>query len=150
MKQKTDIPLPEKNLKSFKKGDEVHHLGMSFSTDDCNFEIIDPEQGAVRSLMTGDDLILDEGYFIRLEEVSSLPSTSNLSEAQRGDNYRNILDGSQFRVLSTDEHTVKLIDNDSGQIRLHSKIGSEIFYKLEKEADGPMVDEYGQYLLFDF
>ena len=149
MNEDKNIPVPVRALSCFSAGEEVRHLGLAFRTDDCNFEVIDPENGRARSLMTGDDILMDDGYFIRLEEVRLLPETSDLSCAVRGDTYKSILDGSEYHVLSTDEHTVKLLETATGQVRLHSKIGSEVFYKLAREASGPPVDESGQFLLFE-
>ena len=148
MKRETKIPVPERNLKRFSAGDEVRHLGLACRTNDCNFEVIDPERGLVRSLMTGDDITMDEGYFVHLKKVRFLPKTTNLRRARRGDVYRNILNAHEYQVLSSDEHTVKVIEKNSSQLRILSRIGSKIFYKLEKEESSHPVDETGQLLLF--
>ena len=149
MSKKKKIPIPFRNLSTFKQGDEVRHMGIAHRTDDCHFEVIDPKQGIARSLMTGDDFLFNEGYFIKLTDLNKLPDTEDLKNAQKGDVYKNILDGTEYCVVSEDDHTVKLVETESGQLRLHSKIGSEIFYKIDKEDSGPPIDEDGQFLLFE-
>ena len=60
--------IPSRNLRDFAAGDEIYNLGLSHRTEDCNFEVLDPEVGALRSLMTGDDIIVEDGYFIKLAD----------------------------------------------------------------------------------
>ncbi len=147
MSKKKQIPIPKRNLTTFKVGDEVRHLGIAHRTDDCHFEVTDPVNGITRSLMTGEDVTFEEGYFLTLSQVKKLPKTSDLNEAAKGDTFRNLLTGNEFQVISTEEHTVRLLDN-SGQLSLHSRIGSSIFYKVNKDS-GPPIDEDGQFLLFE-
>jgi hypothetical protein len=149
MSKEKEIPVPNRTLASFKAGEEIRNLGTAHRTEDCHYEVIDPQAARVRSLMTGEEVILEEGYFILIADVERLPKTEDLRNAQRGDIYKNVLDGTEFQTLSSDEHTVRLLEIESGQIRLHSKIGSEIFYKVEKEKSSHPVDNDGQFLLFE-
>jgi hypothetical protein len=149
MSKENKIPVPHRTLSSFDVGQEVRHLGIAHRTDDCHFEVIDPQKAKVRSLMTGEDLIFEEGYFIRIQDVPNLPPAVDLQEAQRGERYCSLLDGKEYQILSTDEHTIRLLEIDSGQIRVHSKIGSEIFYKVNKEEPDLPMDDDGQFLLFE-
>jgi len=150
--KKESYPTPEENLTSFKKGDEIIDLGRSQSGNDCHFEVLDPKKGILRSLMTGDDIEKKSGHFLLIEDLKKLPETVTLKLAQKGECYINIIDGKEYQVISAeDEHMVKLLDMNSNQVRIHSRLGSSYYLKFTPEGESvPPIDEDGQYLLFDF
>ena len=136
---KENYPKPRESLTSFSCGDEIIDLGRSQSSKDCHFEVLDPARGIIRSLMTGDDL-------------EKLPETISLEKAQKGEFYKNIIDGKEYQVISADdEFMVKLLDLENNQVRIHSRLGSSFYLKFRPDGDSvPPIDEDGQYLLFDF
>ena len=150
--KKEEYPKPRENLKSFSCGDEVIDLGRSQSSPDCHFEVLDPEKGILRSLMTGDDFKKEEGHFLLLKDLKNLPKTESLEKAQKGEFYKNIIDGKEYQVISADdEFMVKLLDLENNQVRIHSRMGSAYYLKFLPDGDAvPPIDEDGQYLLFDF
>lgn len=151
MSKEEKTVLPVRNLAEFSVGDEICDLGLSHRTDDCYFEVLDPEVGAIRSLMNGDDRIVENGYFIKLSDKALLPETSDLKEAVKGEFYKNLLDGHSYQVISAEQdHLVRLLDLDTGQMSLNSRFGNNYFYKIEKEDTGtPPIDNDGQFLLFE-
>ena len=149
---KEEYPQPKEDLSSFSVGDEIVDLGRSQSSKDCNFEVLDPQKGILRSLMTGDDIEKDSGHFLLLQDLEKLPETISLEGAQKGEFYRNIIDGKEYQVISADdEFMVKLLDLENNQVRIHSRLGSCFYLKFQPDGDMvPPIDEDGQYLLFDF
>ena len=145
-------PKPHENLKAFSSGDEIIDLGRSQSGNDCHYEVIDPARGILRSLMTGEDLTKSEGYFLLIEDLEKLPKTVSLKDASKGEFYKNIIDGTEYQVISADdEHHVKLLDLAANQVRIHSRLGNSFYLKYKPDGDDiPPIDEDGQYLLFDF
>ena len=143
--------MPARTLNNFAMGDEICDLGLSHRTDDCYFEVLDPEVGAIRSLMNGDDRIVDNGYFIKLQDKSLLPETIDLKDAVKGEFYKNLLDDHTFQVVSSEEdHLVRLLDLETGQVSLNSRFGNNYFYKIDKDDTGsPPIDNDGQFLLFE-
>jgi hypothetical protein len=152
MSKKEKPPLlPSRNLTDFAIGDEIYNLGLSHRTEDCNFEVLDPEVGALRSLMTGDDTIVDSGYFIKLADKNRLPSTADLKNALKGEFFNNLLDGKTYQVVNAeDDHLVRLLEIDSGQVSLNARTANNYFYKINKDDTGrPPIDNDGQFLLFE-
>ena len=151
MSKEDKVVLPVRSLGEFSVGDEICDLGLSHRTDDCYFEVLDPGAGAIRSLINGDDRIVDSGYFIKLSDKALLPDTADLTKAVKGDFYRNLLDGHSYQVISAEEdHLVRLLDLDTGQVSLNSRFGNNYFYKIDKDITGtPPIDHDGQFLLFE-
>ena len=150
--KKENYPKPREDLKSFSPGDEVIDLGRSQSSPDCHFEVLDPEKGILRSLMTGDDFEKENGHFLLLKDHDKLPKTVTLEKALKGEFYKNIIDDKEYQVISADdEFMVKLLDLENSQVRIHSRMGSAYYLKFLPDGDAvPPIDEDGQYLLFDF
>ncbi|MCM8537673.1 MAG: hypothetical protein NE334_17160 [Lentisphaeraceae bacterium] len=150
-KKENKAILPVADTKGFTVGEEICDLGLYHRTKDCNFEVLDPKEGAIRSLMTGEDTIVESGYFIRLSEMKNLPDTSDLTDAQKGEFYRNLLDGHTFQVVeSEDDHLVRLLNVDTAQLSLNARTANNYFYKIDKDNTGsPPIDNDGQFLLFE-
>ena len=149
---KEEYPKPQEDLSSFSCGDEIIDLGRSQSSQDCHFEVLDPKKGILRSLMTGDDIDKDSGNFLLIQDLEKLPKTITLENAEKGEFYKNIIDGKEYQVISADdEFMVKLLDLENSQVRIHSRMGSSFYLKFQPDGDAvPPIDEDGQYLLFDF
>ncbi|MCM8528847.1 MAG: hypothetical protein NE327_20155 [Lentisphaeraceae bacterium] len=149
---KENYPKPRESLTSFSCGDEIIDLGRSQSSKDCHFEVLDPARGIIRSLMTGDDIQKESGHFLLIQDLEKLPETISLEKAQKGEFYKNIIDGKEYQVISADdEFMVKLLDLENNQVRIHSRLGSSFYLKFRPDGDSvPPIDEDGQYLLFDF
>ena len=152
MIQEKDIVIVEQcDLSQFEYGVEIRDLGLAHRTKDCHFEVIDPQQGRVRSLMTGEDVDVKVGYYVLLDNVASLPLTSDLQDAEKGQYYCHLLGGCCYKVLAADDpHLVRLLDLSNSQVRLHSRLGSEYFYIYQVGGEElPPIDDDGQFLLFE-
>ncbi len=145
-------PEPLKDLKLFPPGAEIIDLKRAQSGYDCHFEVVDNEQGVIRSLMTGEDEFREDGYFMLISDYENFPKDLSFTDAKKGDLYKNLIDGSRYEVLEADDaYLVKLIELESEEIRFISRLGGCFFVKLEEKQEKlPPVDKNGQYLLFEF
>ena len=148
-KKKNPFPVPVRKLTAFVVGEEICDLGLSHRTVDCHYEVLDPLEGAVRSLMTGEDRVIQHGYFVILSDVALLPQTWDLTLAKKGDNYNNLLDGESYQAIAEEDHTIKLTNLKTGQQSLHARTANCYFYKIDGGPTSPPIDKNGQYLLFD-
>ncbi len=145
-------PEPVNDLKLFPIGAEIIDLKRAQSGYDCHFEVVDNERGIIRSMMTGEDELRENGAFLLLSDYEHFPKDLSFVDAKQGDFYRNLIDGSEYQVLEADdEHHVKLMELSSEEVRFVSRLGGCFFVKKNENREKlPPVDKNGQYLLFEF
>lgn len=92
------FPKPQQGLSSFKVGDEVKRLGFSLP-EESFYEVINPDEHLVRSLVSGEEACLSGSYFLSLEEAELLPDEAiDLENAEAGESYYHAHTGITYQV----------------------------------------------------
>jgi hypothetical protein len=125
------FPKPQQGLSSFKLGDEVKRLGFSLP-EESFYEVINPSEDLVRSLVSGEEACLSGSYFLKLEEADLLPNEAiDLENAEAGETYYHAHTGITYQVAQKqgNPETVSMINLDSGDQSLFPRIGNAQFYQ---------------------
>ncbi|EDM27444.1 hypothetical protein LNTAR_05011 [Lentisphaera araneosa HTCC2155] len=126
-----NFPKPHQGLSQFNAGDEVKRLGFTLP-EESYYEVIEPNNDLVRSLVTGEESCLSGSYFLSLEDAELLPEQAiDLEEAEAGETYYHAHTGITYQVAQNQANsdTVNMINLESGDQSLFPRLGNAQFYK---------------------
>jgi hypothetical protein len=127
---KTEFLHPLADLSSFRPGEEVIQLLPDAEPSLRFLEVLDPDDGEIVDLSTGELLRLRQGWFLPLAKRGELPQLQDLQSAVKDEVYRNFFTGEIVTICAAEEDSLEVLRQGDCDTRLIARCCGAHFHRI--------------------